>query len=203
MVRTGRPRAFDREAALNTAMRLFWAQGYEPTSLSQLKTAMGDLSSASFYAAFGSKEALFREALELYLATYGRSTESLQDDAMPPREALETALRRSAQMQTANDHPPGCLIAMGASNCSPENAHIAALVEQVRTSNRLGIEALLMRARSNGEFADDCDTAPLAALFANTLSGIAVEARDGRPLETLNAAITTAMTVWDAHARPH
>src|SRR6266566_10166481 len=63
--RRGRPRHFDVDEALDRAMRLFWRKGYQATSVSDLTTAMG-IKRASLYAAFGSKEALFRKALERY-----------------------------------------------------------------------------------------------------------------------------------------
>src|SRR5438034_418152 len=65
----GRPRAFDREAALAQATRLFWCKGYEATSIADLTEAMG-IGSPSLYAAFGSKEALYAEALRHYVQTY-------------------------------------------------------------------------------------------------------------------------------------
>jgi AcrR family transcriptional regulator len=61
----GRPRAFDREAALEQATRLFWVKGFEATSIADLTQAMG-IGSPSLYAAFGSKEALYAEALQYY-----------------------------------------------------------------------------------------------------------------------------------------
>jgi AcrR family transcriptional regulator len=71
MSRIGRPREFDRDEALKKAVELFWAQGYEGTTLADLQKAMGGITAPSFYAAFGSKEALFKEAVELYHRTQG------------------------------------------------------------------------------------------------------------------------------------
>jgi len=68
--RRGRPRAFDREAALDSALRLFWTRGFEGTSITDLTEAL-DINPPSLYAAFGSKDELFREALGLYGRAYG------------------------------------------------------------------------------------------------------------------------------------
>ncbi|NKX16695.1 helix-turn-helix transcriptional regulator [Ochrobactrum pseudogrignonense] len=68
----GRPRSFDRDDALRRVMEVFWAKGYEGAQLIDLTAAIG-VTPPSFYAAFGSKEAAFREAVELYKATTGRS----------------------------------------------------------------------------------------------------------------------------------
>src|SRR6202043_1716034 len=69
MTQRGRPRSFDRQAALRQAMQVFWALGYEGATLNELQEAMGGIAPTSFYAAFGSKEELFREAVELYSRT--------------------------------------------------------------------------------------------------------------------------------------
>ena len=112
MPRTGRPRHFERDDALEAAMQLFWRQGYESTSLDQLKQVMGGLSAASFYGAFGSKESLYREALARYLDTHGQVIAALHDETLAPRTALEQALRRSARMQTDVQLPTGCMIVL-------------------------------------------------------------------------------------------
>ena len=72
----GRTATYDRDAVLKAAMELFWARGYHTTSLKDLERAL-DMRPGSIYAAFGSKEALFRAALDRY-ATAGRS-------ACPPK----------------------------------------------------------------------------------------------------------------------
>lgn len=99
MAQMGRPRTFDRDAAITQALHLFWQHGYDATSLSLLKANIGGgITAPSFYAAFGSKQALFGEVMEHYLTTHGRVTESLFDTTLAPREAIELTLRRSAKM---------------------------------------------------------------------------------------------------------
>jgi AcrR family transcriptional regulator len=196
MARTGRPREFDRQAALEAALVLFWKQGYEPTSLNQLKEAMGGISPTSFYAAFGSKENLFREALALYRTTEGSVTDILRNESIAPRQAVEQCLRLSVKMQTDNSHPLGCLVASGATNCGPENAAVAELLQVERQSNRTAIKAQLERARANGGIADDTDVDAMAEMFNTFLVGISTAARDGSTQVVLHRAIDQLMRLW-------
>ena len=200
MPRTGRPRQFDRDQALDAAMELFWRQGYETTSLDQLKAAMGALSSASFYGAFGSKEALYREALARYLATYGQAVSPLYDDALPPREALERALRASARLQAAEGaRPTGCMVVLSAANGSPASAPLQALVATERGRNREAIAACVRRAVTSGELRTDMDAQGLAALAEALLLGMSVQARDGVPRFAVDAAVSSLLQLWDAN----
>jgi len=200
MVRTGRPRAFDRDEAIAAAMTLFWEQGYEPTSLSQLKACMGGISSASFYAAFGSKEALFQEGLARYLATYGQVMAPLRDPFLRPRDAVEQALRQSARMQSGQDHPLGCFVTLSATNCSPDNLHLRALLEQERERNRAALAGCIQRAVDEGELPDSTDVSTLTTLFSTFLLGMSLEARDGTEHQKLDAAASQLMQIWDTLA---
>jgi TetR/AcrR family transcriptional repressor for divergent bdcA len=200
MPRTGRPRSFDKEQAVEQAMRLFWERGYEATSLTELKAAMGGLSTASFYAAFGSKEALFRLALARYLATHGRVVAPLDDELLPPRDAIERTLRQSARMQTDPGHPQGCLVVVSTATCSPENRHIQAAAAAERVRNAAGFLACVSRAVAAGELRPDTDACALGAIFNTFLLGLTTQARDRVPLTTLDAAISGLMQVWHAHA---
>ncbi|MFC3654132.1 TetR/AcrR family transcriptional regulator [Xanthomonas hyacinthi] len=78
MAQMGRPRNFDRSEAVERAMLLFWEHGYESTSLTRLREGIGGISAASFYAAFDSKEALFKEVVDRYVASYGQVTRPLE-----------------------------------------------------------------------------------------------------------------------------
>ena len=196
MPRTGRPRQFDRDGALDVAMQLFWRHGYEPTSLAQLKQAMG-LSAASFYGAFGSKEELYREALGRYLATHGQVIAPLYDDTLPPRDALERALRSSARLQTNEHLPKGCMLVLSAANASPDNNHLQGIVTAERGRTRDIIRHCIDRAVASGELRPDLDREGLTTLAEALLVGMSVQARDGVSLPAIDAAISNLLSVWD------
>lgn len=202
MARTGRPRAFDRDDAVDQAMQLFWQHGYDATSLAQLKAELGGgISAPSFYAAFGSKEALFDECVQRYLATYAQVTECLWDETLPPRQAIETALRQSARMQCDDGHPKGCMVTLGVMSApSPENAHVAQALTHSRARTRAGIVACVERGESEGLLADGTNAAAMATVFDSFLQGISILARDDTPLESIDAAITQVMRTWDVAA---
>lgn len=197
MPRTGRPREFDRDQALTAAMDLFWRHGFEGATLPQLREVMGGISSASFYAAFGSKEALYREALAAYLASHGLVLDPLVDDRLPPRERIAQALRRSARMQTDPAHAPGCMVTLSATVGSPDMAELKALTADVRTANRRAIAACIQAGIDKGDLEPDADTAGLTALFDTLLVGFALQAIDGTPAPALDAAISNALVAWD------
>ncbi|ROR15132.1 TetR/AcrR family transcriptional regulator [Erwinia sp. JUb26] len=200
MATMGRPRTFDRDKAIDDAMHLFWQHGYESTSLAQLKAAINSgISAPSFYAAFGSKEALFRECVQRYLATYGQVTEFLWDRRLSPREAVETTLRSSAKMQFDPRHPPGCMVALGTmSATSAEHADVVEPLARSRNRTSEGILSAFQRAVASGELKKETDVTTLAMLFTTFLFGISIQARDGASLDRLNSAITQIMQLWDA-----
>ncbi len=199
MVKMGRPRSFDRNEAIDQAMLLFWEHGYESTSLTQLKAAIGGgISAPSFYAAFASKEALFKEVVARYIETHGQVVASLWDETLPPREAIEQALRRSARMQAK--HSLGCLLVVSAGTCAPENTHIQQMLASVRARTQAGITACIQRGIAAGHLPDDTDPLSLSIVFDGFLMGLSTLSRDGMPLATLEAAITQLMTLWDACA---
>lgn len=200
MAQMGRPRSFDRDVAITQALHLFWEHGYDATSLSQLKAGIGGgITAPSFYAAFGSKQALFTEVMERYLNTHGRVTDSLFDTTLPPREAIERTLRRSAKMQSEAGHPKGCLVSLGyLSECTEESKAISQPLAEARSFNRAGIVACIERAIATEELPATVASAALATMFDSFLSGLSVLARDGASFETLDQAVTQVMTVWDA-----
>jgi len=203
MAQMGRPRTFDRDAAIIQAMHLFWEHGFENTSLSQLKANIGGgVSAPSFYAAFGSKEALFQEVVTCYLSTYAQVTECLWDRSLEPRLAVELALRRSAKMQCERGHPKGCMVGLAVMSApSAENAEVTKRLTESRARTHAGFVSCVERGITEGALLLGTDTRALAGVFNGFLLGLSTLARDGIRHSLFDASITQVMRLWDASAR--
>lgn len=199
MAQMGRPRTFDRDRAITEAMHLFWEHGYDATSLAQLKEGLGGgISAPSFYSAFGSKEALFQECVTRYLSTHGRVTAPLQDASLPPKVAIETALRQSVAMQCEPGHPRGCMVALGVMSApSVASADVARALDASRARTRAGFVECVQRGIASGELRPDTSALALAAVFDSFLSGVSISARDGVDAAVLKSAIDQVMRLWD------
>lgn len=193
MAQRGRPRGFDRDQALQRAMEVFWEHGYEGTSISDLTAAMG-IGPPSLYAAFGSKEQLFREAVELYDSLEG--AESALHDAATARQGIEAMLREHAGNYTDPETPAGCLIVLGATAHAPENRKIAEYLAGWRRETTELLRARLARGVQEGDVPASADIDALAAYFNTLLEGLSVEARDGASREQLERTIDCAMAAW-------
>ncbi|QUS42180.1 TetR/AcrR family transcriptional regulator [Tardiphaga alba] len=195
----GRPRAFDRVAALNAATRLFWQKGFAATSISDLTAAMG-IGSPSLYAAFGSKEALYAEALSHYGAAYEKLVWTNFGLAKTCREAVEAFLMDSAAALTGSCHhgdPLGCMVTLSAvgSEGYPE------LGETVRLARAVGLERVRERIRrgvSEGELPAATDIDGLARFVLAIQGGMSLQARDGASREELEAVARHTMSGWDS-----
>lgn len=201
MAGRGRPRAFDRDTALRRAMEVFWKQGYEATSMTDLTAAMG-IASPSLYAAFGSKEALFKEAVALYDATEGAPMAQALTEIPTARDAVEAVLRHNARAYAAEGSPHGCMVVLAATNCSPANAPVQ---EYLATWRKAGAEMMarrLERAVAEGELPAGTDTDAVAVFYTTVIHGMSVQARDGASHASLDATVDRAMAAWDAVTSP-
>ncbi len=205
MAAMGRPRTFDRDKAVEQALHIFWQNGYESTSLAQLKAGIGNgISAPSFYAAFGSKQALFQECAQRYLSTYAQAVEPLWDTQLAPRDAIEAMLRSSARMQCDRGHPKGCMVALGVMSApSEEHATVTAPLARSRMRTFAGITACVQRGVDSGELRADTHVRALAIVFDAFLLGLSTLARDGVRLNAMDTAITQLMSVWDAASASH
>ncbi|WP_097867655.1 TetR/AcrR family transcriptional regulator [Streptomyces sp. rh34] len=200
MAERGRPRAFDRTAALRRAMETFWEFGYEGTKLTDLTAAMG-INSASLYNTFGSKEQLFHEAVALYDRTAGSATNRALREAPTARAAVEAMLRGNIDAFTDPETPSGCMIVLSATNCSHQNREVAEHLARWRRTSVAELEKRLDRAVAEGELARGTDVRAIAAFYATLLHGLSIEARDGVSLERLRSTVDHAVNLWDSLVR--
>lgn len=197
MAERGRPRKFDREEALARAMELFWQKGFAGASLSELTAAMG-INPPSLYAAFGSKEALFHEAVSLYGRTESPEIWLAVEEAPTAREAFEGFLRATAFSFTQPDKPHGCLIVLGALHADDTGSEaVCAALRKMRADNFTDLAARLRRAVDKGELPAGTDCDGVAAFYVTVQQGMSIQARDGASRETLMAVADGAMAAWD------
>ncbi|MEH6414504.1 TetR/AcrR family transcriptional regulator [Pseudomonas sp. CGJS7] len=192
----GRPRAFDREAALETAMLLFWRQGYEATSLSDLTAAMG-IAPPSLYSAFGSKEQLFRESMQRYLQQFRqRHGAALNADGAGARESFERLFADIAEGFGACESRAGCMLVAAEVGGLGQAAHLREELAAHRASIEAGFRARIERGQREGDVAGDTDAAELAKFLSTVVQGLSIQARDGATPAQLREVLRTALKAW-------
>jgi AcrR family transcriptional regulator len=194
----GRPRAFEENEALDQAVRVFWEHGYEGTSVSELASAMG-INKPSLYAVFGSKEELFRRALDRYQATYVAYAPATLEQPTA-YGAIETYLRAAVDALTAEGHPPGCLSIQGGLSCAPANSGISEYLAEFRATFEVTVTERMARAVEEGDLAPGTDTAGLARFVITFGQGLAVHAAAGVGREDLQAAVDVALRAVAAYS---
>ena len=193
----GRPREFCVDNALATALRLFWSKGYEGTSLSDLTDAMG-ITRPSLYAAFGNKEQLFRQALDLYerekMAYVGQALE--QPTA---RAVARHFLERAVAAFTGELDPRGCLSVVASTACGSEAECIR---QEVVKRSRAVQEALterMQRAIDEGDFHGPANAEAMGKYLLAIVQGMSVQAGAGASREELEGVVETTLAMWPSH----
>jgi AcrR family transcriptional regulator len=189
--KTGRPIGFDKDAALEAAMMLFWERGYEGTSMADLTQAMG-LNPSSIYAAFGDKHALFQLAVKRYLemrAQYaGKALEA------PTLEKVIRALFDSTiAFLTTPGHPPTCMTLAGAVGCSVDAKPARDLMTEIRKQNEAAMRKRLLKARRNGELPKEIAVGDYTRYLSSILAGLSIQAANGSTKEELKRTAQMAL----------
>lgn len=196
MAQRGRPRRFDRDAALQAMMEVFWARGYEGAKLVDLIEVVG-IAPPSFYAAFHSKEAAFCEAVDHYITTVGARPMQLLNDNASLREGVSSMLHASIDVALST-RPGGCMLILGVVNCLPENEPARQHLKAARDRTRELIHARLERARLAGELPPAFDTRQCAAFIHGIMQMISFQARDGATRSELEGLVALALNALDA-----
>lgn len=196
MATRGRPRAFDRDEALRRAMEVFWEHGYEATSMSHLTAAMG-ISSPSLYAAFGSKEELFREAVAYYNDTLGATAAAELRERPTARDAISAVLRHHAVVFCDPDNPRGCMIVLAATTSGDDTRSVHEYLAQWRMALETDFRERVERGIAEGDVPAGADAAAIAAFYNTVNHGMAIQARDGADVKKLSSIAEGAIAAWD------
>ena len=195
MAAIGRPRGFDRDAALEAAMLLFWRKGFAATSMSDLCDAMG-ISSPSLYAAFGSKEALYLEAVEYYARTIGPPVWDKLAEGATARAGIENLLIAwTESLPKSRATPAGCMALLAAVG-DEWPATIVRVVKKVRLEMLGTLRSRLETAVAKGELPASTDIDGLSRFYLSVFQGMAVQAKDGAISAELRAVAAAAMAAW-------
>jgi AcrR family transcriptional regulator len=184
----GRPRSFDTATALDSALEVFWRNGYEGTSIADLTAAMG-INKPSLYAAFGNKEELFGKVLARYLGGPGAyATAAL--DASTGREVIERLIHGAIDLTAGESTPHGCLCVKTVQACGPGADAVRQDAVAVR---KAGEAALRRRLEQAADLPSHHEPATLAALVHTISDGIAVQAAAGRSRHELHQIGASAL----------
>ncbi|MDT0341662.1 TetR/AcrR family transcriptional regulator [Streptomyces litchfieldiae] len=195
----GRPRSFDRDAALDQAIKAFWEHGYEATSVADLTRAMG-IGAPSLYAAFGDKKALFEEAVRTYVERYGGFIGRALAEEPTARAALARALREAAEEYTRPGRPHGCLV-ISATAPADTATDVAASLAAMREHNVGLFESRIRADIAAGVLPPDTDAAALARFTGAVIQGMSQQSRDGVGRAELEAVAEAAMRAWPPETR--
>jgi TetR/AcrR family transcriptional repressor of nem operon len=170
----GPAKQFDPDVALEKAMDVFWAHGYEAASLSQLLDAMG-IGRKSLYDTFGTKRDLFLKALDHYGRTQVRQ---IRNELRAPGSPLGNLRRVLENFEASHcQHRPGCMLATNVANFTQNDEEVAAALRRHLESLTEAFAATLQRAQAEGELREDQDPTDTARLLLCATQGMALLSR--------------------------
>ncbi|BDH46263.1 TetR family transcriptional regulator [Salmonella enterica subsp. enterica serovar Choleraesuis] len=194
----GRPKVFNRDAALDKAMALFWQHGYEATSMAHLVEATG-AKAPTLYAEFHNKEGLFRAVLERYICQFAAQQEAqLHCDDKPFATVLESYFIEVARCFTSRDTPSGCFMINTSSALAASSSEIADTIKTRHAQQARSLQNFLKDRQQRGEIAERCRIPELALWLNCVIQGMSVSAREGADFETLRGIIDTTFAILPA-----
>lgn len=190
-MQVGRPRGFDRDEALDRALRVFWQKGFDGTSLTDLTAAMG-INRPSLYATYGDKETLFRLAIERYVKVVACHVQRALEQPTA-RAVVEQLWHGSIELVRNPENPRGCFLVQGALVCSDAAQSVQQALAQQRLQGEVALRRRFERAVAEGDLPDDVNVTDLARFVSTVSHGLAVQAAGGATVAELEAVAALAM----------
>ncbi|NJJ41988.1 TetR/AcrR family transcriptional regulator [Paenibacillus apii] len=189
-----RNKEFDVDTVLQKAVRLFWSQGYEKTSMKDLVETMG-VHKRSMYDTFGDKHALFMQALERYNESVGASIDARIQDQTSAKQAIRTIFEMVINVDDAR--PPGCLVVNTACELSLLDPEAAAKVNAYFTETESLLCELITHGQDTGEISRHYDAVKLSQYLFNSLTGLRVLVKTTNDRQKLKSIIDMTLAILD------
>ncbi len=183
-------------------MKLFWERGYEGTSFDDLIAAMG-ISPSSFYNSFGSKERLYEEATEAFMAHSSEWFAGELGGATDAKTAFHQLLNAAAREATLDDMPTGCMISLAGTHVPPALTALRARMAGYRGAGQSAMADRIRRGVDEGDVPRDTNVEALAAFYSALSRGMVVQARDGASRERLLEIVEVGMRAWPSAPTRH
>jgi TetR/AcrR family transcriptional repressor of nem operon len=186
-----RAKIFQDDAALETAMLLFWKNGYEATSMQALEQATS-LKRTSLYHAFGNKRALFNKALHLYFETVLAKFLDVIEDAPTAKMAVQAVLDEAIALHFTPSHPGGCMIVLSLTESEQHDAETRDLLNRALAQLRNRLANRFKRAITDGDMPQGTSCGALSDEIVAIVTGMIVMAKGGASKARLKAVAALA-----------
>ena len=172
----GRPREFDEEQVLDAAMKAFWANGYESTSLADLVSVTG-LHKGSLYQAFGDKHSLFIQTLNRYLLNVRHHKNQILEQAEALLGGIRAVLHGFIDMsKNDTDCPQGCMAVKSLVEMAPHDSEVQRIMDEHKRGMRAALESRVIQAQANGELSAEKSPELVTSLIMIFMDGLATQA---------------------------
>jgi len=189
-----RKKEFDEDAVLLKAMRLFWEQGYEKTSMQELVSHMG-IHKGSMYDTFGDKQSLYVKTLKRYSEMLKQSVKPRMADTRSAKEAIRLLFEMAIEQR--EEFPRGCLVVNTAVELAKHDSEARDLVHLNWASTEQLIRDLIVEGQQSGEFSKTLNAEGLSNYFINALIGLNVMVKSISDREKLHQIIEMNMSVLE------
>ena len=197
-----RPREFDTDSALESAMQLFWSKGFEATSLDDLCIVTG-LSRSSLYAAFGSKKNLLLKTVTRYSEQRTPNIEAMLAQSIPIRDAFASLATQFIDAIVAGPGRRGCYLGNCAAELPRSERTALAKIREGLAGTEAVFRDALAHAKTRGELAPHADTQALARYLTAAFQGLRLVGKVNPDRAVLNDIASTMLKCLDeAHPAP-
>ena len=176
--RRGRPRSFDREVGLDSAIKVFWAKGYEATSVDDLTQQMG-IKPPSLYAAFGNKHELFMKGLDRYAETIGHVPTDAFLKEPELRQAVKALFDKTIQCATTPQRPRGCLLVSVATEMAASDPAVQKWMSRAYAARVALVAERFETEQEAGRVPQKPDATSFAKMVVSITHGLVARARIG------------------------